>query len=131
MRPIFPQSPTRLPDGKIRSLPFLGLRQGGGRGGAQSKGRKGSNFAAQPSGAIVQKPVGPNTYDSKNPVVAIWQPCLAVAAVVILGALELEGRPLVVGGGVVLAPGDYAEGAGRPANGYAVEDYSICWYILY
>ena len=35
----------------------------------------------------------------------------------ILGALELEGRPLVVGGGVVLAPGDYAEGAGRPANG--------------
>ena len=30
---------------KIRSLPFLGLRQGGGRG-AQSKERKGSNFAA-------------------------------------------------------------------------------------
>ena len=24
-----------LPDGKIRSLPFLGLRQGGGRGGDQ------------------------------------------------------------------------------------------------
>ena len=34
----------RLPDGKIRSLPFLGLCQGGGRG-AQSKERKGSNFA--------------------------------------------------------------------------------------
>ena len=32
---------SRLPDGKIWSLPFLGLRQGGGRGGA----RKGSNFA--------------------------------------------------------------------------------------
>ena len=29
--------------------------------GAQSKERKGSNFAAQRSGAIVQKPGGPNT----------------------------------------------------------------------
>ena len=33
--------------------------------GAQSKERKGSNFAAQRSGAIVQKPEGPNTYDLK------------------------------------------------------------------
>ena len=32
---------------------------------AQSKDRKGSNFAAQRSGAIVQKPEGPNTYDLK------------------------------------------------------------------
>ena len=64
---------TRLPDGKIWSLPFLGLRRGGGRG-AHSKERKGSNFAAQRSGAIVQKPEGPNTYDSKNPAIAIWQP---------------------------------------------------------
>ena len=31
--------------------------------GAQSKERKGSNFAAQRSRAIVQKPEGPNTYD--------------------------------------------------------------------
>ena len=31
--------------------------------GAQSKERKGSNFAAKRSGAIVQKPEGPNTYD--------------------------------------------------------------------
>ena len=38
------------------------------------KGRKGSNFAAQRSGAIVQKPEGPNTYNSKNPAIAIWQP---------------------------------------------------------
>ena len=38
------------------------------------KGRKGSNFAAQCSGAIVQKPEGPNTYGSKNPAIAIWQP---------------------------------------------------------
>ena len=43
--------------------------------GAQSKERKGSNFAAQRSGAIVQKPEGPNTYDSKNLAIAIWQPC--------------------------------------------------------
>ena len=35
-------------------------------GGVQSKERKGSNFAAQHSGAIVQKPEGPNTYDSKK-----------------------------------------------------------------
>ena len=45
--------------------------------GAQSEERKGSNFAAQRSGAIVQKPEGPNTYDSKNLAIAIWQPCLA------------------------------------------------------
>ena len=32
---------------------------------AQSKERKGSNFAAQRSGAIVQKPKGPNTYNLK------------------------------------------------------------------
>ena len=32
---------------------------------AQSQERKGSNFAAQRSRAIVQKPVGPNTYDLK------------------------------------------------------------------
>ena len=43
-------------------------------GGAQSKERKGSNFAAQRSGAIVQNPEGPNTYDSKNLATAIWQP---------------------------------------------------------
>ena len=43
---------ARLPDGIIGSLSFLGLRQGGGVG-AQSKERKGSNFAAQRSGAIV------------------------------------------------------------------------------
>ena len=33
--------------------------------GAQSQERKGSNFAAQRSGAIDQKPEGPNTYDLK------------------------------------------------------------------
>ena len=31
-------------------------------------------LTAQRSGAIVQKPEGPNTYDSKNLAVAIWQP---------------------------------------------------------
>ena len=46
---------------------------GGGRR-AQSKERKGQIL--QRSGAKVKKPKGPNTYDSKNPVTAIWQPCL-------------------------------------------------------
>ena len=35
------------------------------RVGAQSKERKGSNFVAQHSRAIVQKPEEPNTYDLK------------------------------------------------------------------
>ena len=45
---------ARLQDGKIAPTPSTL---------AQSKERKGSNFAAQRSGAIVQKPEGPNTYD--------------------------------------------------------------------
>ena len=43
---------TRLPDGKIGPLPFLGLRRGGGRGGA-IQGKEGSHFAANCIGAIV------------------------------------------------------------------------------
>ena len=44
--------------------PFLSLECAGVEGvGAQSKERKGSNFAAQRSGARVQKPEGPNAYD--------------------------------------------------------------------
>ena len=43
--------------------PFLSLDCARAEGvGAQSKERKGSNFAALHSGAIVQKPKGPNTY---------------------------------------------------------------------
>ena len=46
--------------------PFLSLDCARVEGvGAQSKERKGSNFAVQRSGAIVQKPEGPNTYDLK------------------------------------------------------------------
>ena len=42
--------------------PFLSLDCAGLEGvGAQSRERKGSNFAAQRSRAIVQKPEGPNT----------------------------------------------------------------------
>ena len=42
--------------------PFLSLDCARVEGvGAQSKERKGSNFAAQRSGAVVQKPEGPNT----------------------------------------------------------------------
>ena len=55
--------------------PFLSLDCARVEGvGAQSKEMKGSNFAAQRSGAIVQKPEGPNTYDSKNLAIAIWKP---------------------------------------------------------
>ena len=43
---------------------FLSLDCAGIEGlGAKSKERKGSYFAAQRSGAIVQKPEGPNTYN--------------------------------------------------------------------
>ena len=46
--------------------PFLSLDCARVEGvGAHSKVRKGSNFAALRSGAIVQKPEGPNTYDLK------------------------------------------------------------------
>ena len=46
--------------------PFLSLDCARVEGvGVQSKERKGSNFAKQRSGAIVQKPEGPNTYDLK------------------------------------------------------------------
>ena len=46
--------------------PFLSLDYARVEGvGAQSKERKGSNFAVQRSGAIVKKPKGPNTYDLK------------------------------------------------------------------
>ena len=46
--------------------PFLSLDCARVEGvGTQSKDRKGSNFAAQRSRAIVQMPEGPNTYDLK------------------------------------------------------------------
>ena len=46
--------------------PFLSLDCARMEGmAAQSKERKGSNFATQLCGAIVQKPEGPNTYNLK------------------------------------------------------------------
>ena len=64
---------SRLPDGKAGSLPFLGLRQGGGREGTiQGKERKGSNFAVYHSRAIVQKPEGPNTGYSNLATMVVW-----------------------------------------------------------
>ena len=46
--------------------PFLSLDCARVKGvGAQSKERKGSNFAAQRRGAIVQKPEWPKTHDLK------------------------------------------------------------------
>ena len=67
---------------KFDSFPSLDCARVEGVG-AQSKERKGSNFAAQRSGAIVQEPEGPNTYDSKNPAIAIWQPCLSKSGMMI------------------------------------------------
>ena len=45
--------------------PFLSLDCAREEGRVQSKERKGSDFAAQRSGAIVQKPKEPNTYNLK------------------------------------------------------------------
>ena len=46
--------------------PFLSLDGARVEGvGVQSKERKASNFGAQRSGTIVQKPEGPNTYNLK------------------------------------------------------------------
>ena len=93
--------------------PFLSLDCARVEGvGAQSKERKGSNFAAQLSGAIVQKPEGPNTYNSKNPAIANWQPwhqdCVVVDEHLSAGKLAPIVRNLVlsvhvkdVGDGVV------------------------------
>ena len=44
--------------------------------GAQSKERKGSNFAAQRSGAIVLQARRAKRIQPKNLAIAIWQPCL-------------------------------------------------------
>ena len=55
-----------LPFKVARFDPYLSLDCARVEGmGAQSKERKGSNFAAQRSAAIVQKPEGPNTYNLK------------------------------------------------------------------
>ena len=56
--------------------PFLSLdcaRSEGG--GAQSKERKGSNFAVQRSGAIVLQARRAKCILSKNLAIAIWQQC--------------------------------------------------------
>ena len=60
--------------------PFLSLDCARVEGvGAQSKERQGSNFAAQRSGAIVQKPKGQKNIRSNNLAIAIWQPCLGIS----------------------------------------------------
>ena len=53
---------------------FLGLRQGW-RAGAQLKERKGSNFAAQLSGAIVLQARKARHLQNKTLAIAIWPPC--------------------------------------------------------
>ena len=57
--------------------PFLSLDCARVEGvGAQSKERKGSNFAAQRSGAIVLQARRAEHLRFKNLAIAIWQPCL-------------------------------------------------------
>ena len=56
--------------------PFLSLDCARLQGvGAQSKERKGSNFAAQRSGAIVLQARRAKHIQSRNLAIAIWQPC--------------------------------------------------------
>ena len=76
--------------------------------GAQSKERKGSNFAAQRSGAIVQKPEWPNTYDSKNLAIAIWQPCSAFPSFLLM-AHSTRGETKDLTNGVFEAIWNFAE----------------------
>ena len=46
---------------------------------------------------MVQKPEGPNTYDSKNPAIAIWQPYLQDVVVgVQLGRADVDVRVLAL-----------------------------------
>ena len=59
---------------KLDSFLSLDCARVEGLGRAQSKERKGSDYAAQRSGAIVQKPEGPNIYNLKNLAITIWQP---------------------------------------------------------
>ena len=63
-----------LPDGKILCLPFLGLRQGGGRVGRNP--RKGRDQMLQRSGAIVIDARRAKCLRSRNLATAIWQPYL-------------------------------------------------------
>ena len=64
-----------LPDDKIWSLSFLGLRQGGGHGGAVQK-KEGIKFRS-----VAQRSHSPEAQrakhiQAKNLATAIWQPCL-------------------------------------------------------
>ena len=65
--------------------------------GAQSKERKGSNFAAQHSAAIVPQAQRAKRIQSKSLSIAIWQPCLGELAVCddkVVGGDDPEGaRP--------------------------------------
>ena len=81
------------------------MRLGAEGVGAQSNERMISNFAAQHSGAIVQKPEGPNTYDLK-----IWLkpsgnhvPAVDVAPGVEAGVEDVAGDPKDVADDVLAA----------------------------
>ena len=65
-------SDTRLPDGKIRSLSFLGVCRGGGRAGA-IQGKEGIRFCTA------------KHIQSENLTIAIWQPCSYSVHAVLIG----------------------------------------------
>ena len=56
---------------------------------AQSKERKGSNFAAQRCGAIVLQAQRAKSIRSKNLAIAIWQPCLCWTNAALLGLYSI------------------------------------------
>ena len=69
--------------------PFLSLDCARVEGvGARSKEKKGSNFAAWRSGAIVFQAQRAKHIQSKNPAIAIWQPCSRRNDTIIKGSLK-------------------------------------------
>ena len=67
-------SSPRWPDGKIWALPFLGLRQGGGCGGA-IQGKEGIKFCSVAYRSHSPEARRAKHIRSKNLAIAIWQPC--------------------------------------------------------
>ena len=72
--------------------PFLSLDCARVEGvGAQSKERKGSNFAAQRSGAMVLQDRRAKHIRSQNLAIAIWQPCLSEIGACHFAGGEVQG----------------------------------------
>ena len=101
--------------------PFLPLDCA--RVGAQSKERKGSNFVAQCSGAVVLQARRAKHIQSKNLATAIWQPCLWIGVRLLEEVLQVPQQlPLLPlldlqRLGVLLGLGGAAAGRGRRGDG--------------